>query len=100
MSKVTDFYAKAIADEASKKELTDILGSKPINEASDEQLVKIGELAKKLGFDITLEEAKAYLTSEEAELEEDDLDAVAGGFNGKGVGGDVCSGDSSGISLK
>ncbi len=92
MSKVTDFYINAIADEATKKELIDILGNKSINEASDDQLVKIGKLANKLGFDITLEEAKAYLTSEETELNEDDLDAVAGG-KGDFI---VCSGEGAG----
>lgn len=79
MSKVTDFYAKALADESAKKELITILGDKKFEEASDEQLVKVGELAKKLGFEITIEEAKAYLSSDSTELDEDDLDAVAGG---------------------
>ncbi|MGN0629880.1 MAG: hypothetical protein ACI4JN_00995, partial [Ruminococcus sp.] len=73
MSKVTDFYAKALADESAKKELITILGDKKIEEASDEQLAKVGALAKKLGFDITIEEAKAYLSSDNAELDEDDL---------------------------
>lgn len=82
MSKVTDFYAKALADESAKKELITILGDKKIEEASDEQLAKVGELAKKLGFEITIDEAKAYLSSDNAELDEDDLDAVAGGKGG------------------
>lgn len=79
MSRITEFYAKALADETAKKELTDILGNKDIGEASDEQLVRIGELAKKLGFDIGIDEAKNYLKSENAELDDDDLDSVAGG---------------------
>ena len=82
MSKVTDFYAKAMADESAKAEISSILGGTEINAATDEQLVKIGEVAKKLGFDITVDEAKAYLNPEEAELDEDDLDAVAGGKGG------------------
>jgi hypothetical protein len=85
MSKVSDFYAKAVEDEASKNELIAILGDKKITEASDEQLVKVGELAKKIGFEITLDEAKAYLNGGE-ELDEEDLDAVAGG---KGSGGNT-----------
>ncbi len=79
MSKVSEFYAKAMADESAKAEISSILGGTEINAATDEQLVKIGEVAKKLGFDITVDEAKAYLNPEEAELDEDDLDAVAGG---------------------
>ena len=40
--------------------------------------MKIDELTKKPGFDISIDEAKVYLTDEETELGEDDLDAVAG----------------------
>ncbi len=90
MSKVTEFYAKAVADDAAKKELITILGDKKFEEASDEQLAKIGVLAKKLGFDITIEEAKAYLNGDNTELDEDDLDSVAGG---KGHTGDVVCGN-------
>jgi hypothetical protein len=79
MSKVSDFYVKATADESAKKELSAILGGKKIDDATDEELVKIGELAKKLGFDITVDEAKAYLNGDDAELDDNDLDAVAGG---------------------
>jgi hypothetical protein len=89
MSKVSDFYAKAVADEASKNELITILGDKKLTEASDEQLIKVGELAKKIGFEITLDEAKAYLNGGD-ELDEDDLDAVAGG---KGSGGNTTYGN-------
>lgn len=81
MSKVTEFYKKALADESAKGELIAILGDKKFKEASDEQLKEIGKLAKKLGFDITVEEAKAYLNGDNAELDEADLDAVAGGKN-------------------
>lgn len=79
MSKISEFYAKALADEATKTELATILGEKTIQNADDEQLAKVGELAKKLGYDITIEEAKEYLNPEEAELDDDDLEAVAGG---------------------
>lgn len=82
MSKVSDFYAKALADDSAKKELIVILGDNKIEDASDEQLTKVGALAKKLGFDITVDEAKAYLSGDNAELDEDDLDAVAGGKGG------------------
>lgn len=79
MSKVSEFYAKAVADESAKKELITILGDKKFTEASDDQLAKIGELAKRLGFEITIDEAKAYLNGDHSELDEEELDAVAGG---------------------
>ncbi len=79
MSKVSEFYAKAISDERSKAKLGEILGGKTINEATDEQLEKIGGLAKELGFEITIDEAKDYLNSDSSELDDNDLDAVAGG---------------------
>lgn len=79
MSKVSEFYAKAISDESAKAKLAGILGDKSINEADNEQLKKIGCLAKELGFDITVEEAKEYLSGGNTELDMDDLDSVAGG---------------------
>lgn len=91
MSKVSEFYAKALADDAAKKELIIILGENKIEDASDEQLTKVGQLAKKLGYDITVEEAKAYLNGDNAELDEDDLDAVAGGKGGSNTGDIKCS---------
>lgn len=81
MSKVSEFYAKALADNSAKKELIEILGDNRIEKASDEQLAKVGKLAKKLGFDISADEAKAYLNGDNAKLDEKDLDAVAGGKN-------------------
>lgn len=106
MSKVSEFYAKAISDEGAKAKLGEILGGKTINEADDEQLKKIGGLAKELGFEITIEEAKDYLNGDNAELDDDDLDAVAGGKgevsincgNGNTIGGDVGGGGSPNIS--
>ncbi len=92
MSKISEFYAKALADESAKKELITILGENKIEEASDEQLTKVGELAKKLGYDITVEEAKAYLNRDDSELADDDLDAVAGGTGGSGKSGSSSSG--------
>ncbi len=81
MSKITDFYSKAISDSAANKELADILNGTEIQNVSDEQIEKIGILAKKLGFDITADEAREYLNNDFAELDDDDLDAAAGGKN-------------------
>lgn len=83
MSKISEFYAKVMEDEAAKKELIGILGEKKFEEADDAQLAKVGELAKKLGFEITVDEAKAYFNTD-SELNEDDLDAVAGGKGNRG----------------
>ncbi len=79
MSKVTEFYAKAMENEEIKNELIKILGDKKFEEADDTQLAKIGEVAKKMGYEISMDEAKAYFSKEDAELDVDDLDAVAGG---------------------
>lgn len=77
MSKFNDFYKKAIEDESIRNEAAKILGSDTFENASDEKLQKIGELAKKAGFEFTLDEVKAYFCG--GEIGDDDLDAVAGG---------------------
>jgi hypothetical protein len=79
MNKFVDFYNKVIADESSKKELSSILSGKTLNDASDEQLEKVGQIAKRLGFDITTSEAREFLNSGDKKLSSEDLDAVAGG---------------------
>ena len=79
MSKVADFYAKAMGNEDAKAKIAKVIGGKGVEELTDDQLKEIGEIAKGLGFDITLEEAKAYLKSVEEELSDKALDAVAGG---------------------
>lgn len=94
MRKMADFYTKVISDEKLRAQLGDILGNREITEASDEELKKIGELAKNAGFDITLEEAKAYLHAEVKDLSDEALDAVAGGVNKSGV--TTCPGEDAG----
>ena len=79
MSKFQDFYAKVLADEGAKKEISSILAGKALEAASDEQLEKIGGLAKRLGFEITVAEAREFMKKGDKKLSEDDLDAVAGG---------------------
>ncbi len=79
---MSDFYAKVMADEAVKKQITDILGGTPIENADDEQLKKIGDIAKGMGFNISVEEAKAYFGANEEELSDESLEAVAGGVSG------------------
>jgi hypothetical protein len=78
MSKMTDFYTKVMADKETAQRFEAILAGKQIQEADDAQLERIGILAKQLGFDITLEEAKAYF-AQDKKLGENELEAVAGG---------------------
>ena len=79
MSKVADFYQKAVADAAAKAKLDQVLGGAAIEELTDAQLQELGKIAKGMGFDITMEEAKAYLKSVGEELSDDALQEVAGG---------------------
>lgn len=82
MSKITEFYAKVMSEKELQKEFMRILEGKTIEYASKEQLEEMGVLAKKVGYEITMEEIQEYLKGEDSELDEMDLDAVAGG---KGV---------------
>ena len=79
MNKFAEFYEKVLADEAAKNKLIAILGDKPIDQASDETLKKVGALAKEMGYDFAIEDAKGYLHPAEGEVSDDDLDEVAGG---------------------
>ena len=82
MDKFKQFYAQAMTDDAVRAEVKTILGRTPVDEATDDQLIKLGELAKTLGLDISVKEAKAYLGNtddEEGEISADELQAVAGG---------------------
>ena len=79
MSKMADFYSKVMADAELQSKLKGILGDKTIADASDAELEKIGALAKEAGFEITLAEAKEYLSANEAVVSDEALDAVAGG---------------------
>ena len=86
MDKFKLFYVQAMADDSVRAEVKKILGKTPVDEATDDQLIKLGELAKTLGLDIALDEAKAYLSKshddEEGEISADELQAVAGGKGG------------------
>lgn len=79
MNKFHEFYAALLNNEKAKNQVEKILGDRAIEQVGDDELAKIGEIAQQLGYEITLEEARAYLNAEEQELDEDDLDAVAGG---------------------
>ena len=77
MSKFNEFYAKVMEDDAVKTEVIKVLGDNTFEQATDDQLAKIGEIAKGAGFDFTVEDAKAFLAG--GELDDEALDAVAGG---------------------
>ncbi len=79
MSAMSNFYEKVLADEAVKKQITDILGETPIENAGDAELEKIGEIAKGMGFSISVEEAREYFRTNEEELSDESLEVVAGG---------------------
>lgn len=98
MSKFSEFYAKASTDETTRKKLAAILGEKSITDAGEEALIKIGSLARELGYEISLDEAKKYLRGNEEDLDEEDLDAVAGGKTYT-IGDGKCDGCVGSISL-
>ena len=77
MSKFNDFFKNIMEHSELKAEVAGVLGDVPFEKASDEQLVKIGKIAKKAGFDFALDEVKEFFAC--GELDDDDLDAVAGG---------------------
>ena len=92
-NKISEFYAKVMADEKLKAKLENVLGGKDITEATDEQLKQIGDIAKELGYNFTLEEVKDFIKSGDVQLSDDALDAVAGGVNKGTV---KCKGDEAG----
>ncbi len=92
--KIAEFYAKVTSDDALKAKVEKILGGAEITDATDDQLKAIGEIAKELGYNFTIDEVKEYIASGDVQLDEDALDNVAGGVN-KGV--NSCSGDNAGI---
>lgn len=99
MNKILEFYLVATANKSAKEELSSILGGRQFSESSDDQLIKIGNVAKRLGFDITLKEVRDYLNPAKHELDNADLESVAGGnkvvnCSGEGSG---CNGHSSGF---
>ena len=93
MSKVADFYGKVMASPELQGKVANVLAGKNIADASDDQLREIGEVAKGLGFDIDLEEAKKYISSDAVKVSDEALDAVAGGAQ---KGNFECKGENAG----
>ncbi len=76
MSKLYDFLEKAAGDDGSSAQINSILGGNKFEDATDEQLSEICEVAKKLGFDIAPDDIREGIVRE---LSEDELGDVAGG---------------------
>ena len=93
MSKIADFYGKVMASPELQGKVANVLAGRNIADASDDQLKEIGEIAKSLGFDIDLEEAKKYISSDAVKVSDEALDAVAGGLQ---KGTFKCSGKNAG----
>ena len=91
--KIAEFYAKVTEDDALKAKLEKILGGNDITEATEDQLKKIGDIAKEMGYNFTIDEVKDFIASGEVQLSDDALDNVAGGVN-KGV--TSCTGNNAG----
>ncbi|MDO4273666.1 MAG: hypothetical protein Q4D16_08350 [Eubacteriales bacterium] len=86
MDKYKEFYKRISDDVAARKEFAEIFlkynsSDTPIQDASAETFNALEPLAEKLGFHITSEEAIEYFQGER-QLEESELDAVAGGGKG------------------
>lgn len=81
MNRMNEFYKKLMENEDARKKVQEILGSKPVGDATDEELNKIGEIAAALGYEFTIEEVREFFNGDEKELDEEDLEAVAGGKN-------------------
>lgn len=82
MSKFTEFYDALQKHEDALRKFSEMIGDRKIEEADDETFLQIGKLAEELGYEITLEDAHNYFRNSETELDEDDLEAVAGGKTG------------------
>ena len=77
MNKFNEFYAKLSENESLREGVEKILGDNTFEDASDEQLLKIGGIAKELGFEFSIDEVRTYFGN--SELDDEALDAVAGG---------------------
>ena len=89
--KISEFYSKVIEDNTLKEKFENVLDGKEITEATDDQLIKIGEIAKEMDYNFTLAEVKEFIESGDVQLSDDALDNVAGG-----KGETICRGQGAG----
>lgn len=78
MDKVAEFFTKAAKDETAKEEFWEIVGDRKPDDLTDSDFEKLSGFAKKLGFDIMVEDLRSYLTPS-GDLSDDALGEVAGG---------------------
>ncbi len=93
MSKVAEFYIQALKDAEYRKRFAGIMAGTSLENIRDEQLEQLGELAREMGYSLTAEEARQYLSAEEASLSDEAMDAVAGGVKADAE----CKGENAGI---
>ena len=79
MSKIAEFYAKVIADEALRNKATELIDGKTVDELGDDEIAKLVEFAGEEGYAVTAAEVKEYLASGVRDLSDEAMDAVAGG---------------------
>ena len=79
MSKIAEFYAKVIADEALRNKATELIAGKTVDELGDDELAKLVKFAGEEGYAVTVAEVKEYLASGVRDLSDEAMDAVAGG---------------------
>lgn len=88
MEKMKELYAKVTADNALQEKFNGILGDAE-NAGEETTNRKLLDFAKEAGFDVTVEEMKAFFKEltekKEGELSDSELDAVAGGKTGIGI---------------
>lgn len=77
LDKFNKFYAELSENESLRAEVEKILGENTFDNAGDEQLLKIGDIARNIGLEFDLDEVKAYFA--DSELDDEALDSVAGG---------------------
>ena len=92
--KIAEFYSKVTSDENLKAKFENVLDGKEITSATDEQLEKIGEIAKDLGYNFTIDEVKKFIASGDVQLSDDALDNVAGGADKTNIAGKISSSSS------
>lgn len=81
MDKFSEFYQKVSADEKATRKFMDIVKDKDFSKLTESDFEKLVPLAETLGFDITAKEAYDHFCGDISELDEEQLDMVAGGKN-------------------
>ena len=81
MNKFQEFYTAVMNDEKAKKEFADIMNGRSFNDMSESDFQDLAPFAEKLGFEISAKEAFDHFNTGSETIDDDELDAVAGGKN-------------------